>query len=326
MNSEQVKAYCRQLVERELSGKRLVQKTQQAITDAQEIFFAWVADRDLRTLQKADLQEYHRVLCRTRSKLTGELLNPVSINNRFHSVCLCFSLLYRDGLIPENPARHLHLSLPEPKGVRRRPLTRAEINGLLEQIDTEHHSGLRDRTLFELMYSSGLRSSEAGALKIGDIDFENRQMLVHGKGSKDRMVPLSILARDLVQHYLGRRIAEREGWVFCGKHGKHLSRYTVGWRFRVLMRRFEMDKKELCAHSIRHSTATHLLENGASVRYVQELLGHASIETTARYTHLGVDNLKKVYRKCHPREQELFEIVDEEYEQRIAHLLELYHQ
>ena len=92
---------------------------------------------------------------------------------------------------------------------------------------------------------------------------------------------------------------------------------SISERFRILLRRYDMDKPEISTHSIRHSTATHLLEAGASVRHVQELLGHSSIESTVRYTHVMTDNLAKVYRRYHPREHELFEIADEDYQRRL---------
>ena len=109
--------------------------------------------------------------------------------------------------------------------------------------------------------------------------------------------------------------------MFLGTRGPtktgHLRSTSISERFRDLLRRFDMDKKEISTHSVRHSTATHLLENGASVRHVQELLGHSNIESTVRYTHVMIDSLAKVYRKHHPREHELFEVVDQEYERRL---------
>jgi site-specific recombinase XerD len=124
--------------------------------------------------------------------------------------------------------------------------------------------------------------------------------------------------------YLGDKAEHREAWVFEGLRGPtkggHLRGGTVSERFRELLKTVGMDKPELSTHSIRHSTATHLLENGASIRHVQELLGHRSIESTVRYTHVMTDGLAKVYRRHHPREHELFEAVDEEYRRRLATL------
>ena len=118
---------------------------------------------------------------------------------------------------------------------------------------------------------------------------------------RDRMVPVSEVARDFVARHLGAKIEDAEAWVFAGSRGatrgRHIASMSVSERFRVLLRRFGMDKVELSTHSLRHSTATHLLENGASVRHVQELLGHRYIESTVCYTHVMTDGLTKVYRR-----------------------------
>jgi site-specific recombinase XerD len=180
--------------------------------------------------------------------------------------------------------------------------------------------------LFELIYSSGLRVAEAASLKREDVNLDRREIIVRGKGERDRLVPVSKLAAAFLELYLGQRIVPCM-WVFPGgsrgiQTGSHIRPASISERFRDLLRRFDMDKKEISTHSIRHSTATHLLENGASVRHVQELLGHKSIETTVRYTHIQIDGLTKMYRKYHPREHELFETVDEEYYKQLNTLLE----
>jgi integrase/recombinase XerD len=138
------------------------------------------------------------------------------------------------------------------------------------------------------------------------------------------MVPVSEVARDFLVRYLGDKLERPDAWVFVGSRGAtkggHLRGSSISERFRILLREFGMDKPEISTHSIRHSTATHLLENGASVRHVQELLGHRCIESTVRYTQVMTDALAKVYRRHHPREHELFETVDEEYEKRLSAL------
>lgn len=312
------------LVEEDMSARRLAPATRGAIRAAQKEFFRWVSRRhsgNLRAIGKKELVSYHAYLVERKSKRSGEKLTSSTINNRFHSVCLVFSVLYRGGAIPENPAHGLKLDLVESAGWKRRPLTMDEITRFLESIDPGTKQGLKDRTLFELIYSSGLRVAEAAGLKVGDIDFERRVMMVRGKFDRDRVVPISTVAHDFLVRYLGKKIDDREAWLFTGSRGptkgRHLASTSVSERFRDLLRRFGMDRPEISTHSIRHSTATHLLENGASVRHVQELLGHHSIESTVRYTHLMTDSLARVYRKYHPREHELFEVVDEAYEARL---------
>lgn len=329
MNADAVRELALRLVEEEMSSRRLGEPSKALIRNAQREFLRWASRRgtpDLRSLGKRDITSFHGHLASRLSKRTGEKLAPSTINNRFSAVCLLFSCLYRALVIAENPARALDLALPEPAGWKRRPLTREEVTRFLEAIDTTTALGLRDRALFELMYSSGLRVSEAAGLRVGDIDFERRVMIVRGKFDRDRMVPLSEVARDFLERHLGSRIDAAEAWVFegasrAGGKAGHIRGTTVSERFRVLLRRFGMDKAEISTHSLRHSTATHLLENGASVRHVQELLGHRHIESTVRYTHVMTDNLAKIYRKHHPREHELFEAADAAYEERLEKLL-----
>lgn len=328
MNAQAVKDFAQRLVEEEILGRRLTDQSKACIRQAQRDFLRWASRRgtpDLRLLGKKDLVSYHAFLAAQNSKRTGEALSASTINNRFRAVCLLFSCIYRAGLIAENPTHSLSLSLPCSHAWKRRPLTRDEITRFLENIDTTSEQGLKDRTLFELIYSSGLRVAEVAALKIGDLDFERRLMVVRGKFDRDRMVPFSEVAHDFLIRFLRDRIEHPDTWLFQGFRGArkrvHLMPNSVSERFRKLLRRFGMDKPEISTHSIRHSTATHLLENGASIRHVQELLGHRSIESTVRYTHVMTDGLAKVYRRHHPREHELFEAVDDEYERRLSTLL-----
>jgi site-specific recombinase XerD len=327
MTSEAIKRFALELSRDDMKGNRLTGRSQAARIKGQQDFIDWTHDNGyaLETMNGDAIRAYHRFLCARRSKRTGELLAAHTINNLFYSAQVIFALLYREGLISMNPAQDLHLSIPERGGMKRRPLTRDEMTRFLEQLDTGTAQGLKDRTLFELIYSSGLRVAEAAALQVKDINFERREMVVRGKGSRDRMVPFSKVAREFLLYFLKDRIDEPDAWVFCGSRGSrthdHIQSGGISERFRTLLRRFKMDTKEISTHSIRHSTATHLLENGASIRHVQELLGHKSIETTVRYTHIQTERLLKVYRKYHPREHDLFEAVDETYMQRLETVL-----
>ena len=327
MTDESAKAIGLRLVAEELSGRRYVHGSKNAVLHAIQDFYRWASRQgkgDVRAFGKKELSAFFAWLCKQRSKKTGESLRPGTINERFQAVRLLYSCLYRSGAILENPCHGLALAIPAPKVWTRRPLTRDEITRFLESIDVRTAVGLRDRALFELIYSSGLRVSEAAALKVSDIDFDRRLMVVRGKFDRDRMVPLSEVACDFLVRYLGSKREHAEAWVFVGSRGAtkggHLRSTSVSERFRGRLREFGMDKPEISTHSIRHSTATHLLENGASVRHVQELLGHRCIESTVRYTHVMTDALAKVYRRHHPREHELFEAVDEDYVRRLSSL------
>lgn len=323
MKQESIERLAQELMEDVIDGNRLDSRYKKAIQKAQEHFFSWLQCKgihDIRLTGKKDILEYHAVLRQLKSKRSGEILSASTVNSRYHAVCLVFSVLYRNGIMEKNPCHGLELDIRESGVYKRRPMTRAEINEFLENIDTGTPVGLRDRTLFELMYSSGLRVSEATNLRIEDIDFITRQIIVRGKFNRERAVPISKVARDFLLVYLGQRIEQGEGAVFAGNRGMDeniaITSAYISERFRYLLRKYDMDKKEISTHSMRHSTATHLLENGASIRHVQELLGHKSIEATVRYTQLQVDNIKKVYRKYHPRENKLYEAVDEQYMRR----------
>jgi len=316
------------LVDEECKSRRFIEHSRRGIHEVVWQFHQWAVDHgqaDIGKLGKKDLVAYHTWLTKQPSKRTGEPLRPATINNRFSAIGLLYSCLYRSGLIPENPMHRLSLKVADPGGYRRRPLGQDEITSFLESIDTTTPQGLKDRTLFELIYSSGLRVNEAASLKVGAIDFACRFMVVRGKYDKDRKVPVSEVAMAFLKLYVGSRSTDLESWVFMGSAGPtkggHLRSTRISERFRTLLRRYGMDKPEISTHSIRHSTATHLLEAGASVRHVQELLGHACIESTVRYTHVMTDNLAKVYRRYHPREHELFEVIDAEYENRFRAIL-----
>jgi len=328
MTSEMIMAFALALSEEEMKADRLAAATIRAAKKAQKEFALWMDRKGytLETMGKTQLREYHKELCDRKNERTGEPIASVTINAMFQKVLVLFSILYREGVIKENPAHNLELAVHENRGLRRRPLTLEEITEFLESIDTSTQQGLKDRTMFELIYSSGLRVSEAAGIRIRDIDFERREVIVRGKGDRDRVVPISKVARDFLLVFLGERIQTPDAWVFTGSikrcKEEKMKGGGISIRFRRLLKRFNMNRKEISTHSIRHSTATHLLENGASVRHIQELLGHKYIETTVRYTQIQSDGVFKVYRKYHPREHEMFEAVDEEYLRRFEVLLD----
>jgi integrase/recombinase XerD len=326
MKSEAVKDLALQLVSDDLVARRVganyTAEARKTILD----FYAWAEEHalgDLRQATPAQLCSYRDDLAVKLSKTTGERIRHSTVNSRFGVVRLLYACLYRSALIEDNPAGQLDDSLsPEP--VRRRALTEGEMQTFLDELDTTTRQGLRDRALFELVYAAGLRVGEVSGLKVSDVDFERRLMRVRGKGDKDRLVPISEVAKDVLLLYLGDRSSVPEAWLFTGSRGPmtgtHVRPASISVRFRTLLRRCGMDDPTLSAHSVRHSTATHLLDHGASVRQVQELLGHTDIETTARYTHVVTENLKRIYRRYHPREQALYEEVDAAYRKRLKAL------
>lgn len=316
-----------QLAEETLKAVQVNKRYLKEVLYAVRLFYTWLGQKGLGVskLGKKDLIAYWQYLHTRKTKLEGRPLSKRTVHGYFQAVRKLYSVLYRSGLIAENPMHGLMLEQRDAPQIKRRPLGVEEIKGLLDGIGTQGQYGLRDRTIYELMYSSGLRVSEAAGLKASDIDFERREILIHGKGRRDRIVPISIVARDFLEAYLAERKGNKDSPVFmgCGNglRGLPMSGRNISRRFRKLLKDKELDSPEVSAHSIRHSTASHLLENGASIRHVQELLGHKNIEHTARYTEVLTESILKVYRKYHPREHELFEAVDEAYLERFREIV-----
>jgi len=273
---------------------------------------------DLRDVSREDLFLYINFLRDYISIRTGKSYAERTIVTILGSVKLLFSVLCQSGKLISNPARDIRLK-QKGQSDEKAIFTMDEIVLFLEGLDIDQPLGLRDRTMFELMYSSGLRSGEVVALKMKDIDFTDRIIRIReGKFSKDRFVPVSEVAMLFLKSYARRRSPETP--VFLSSNGGHLQGSSINRRLAVYFSGTEFENRGLSAHSFRHSCATHLLESGADLRYVQELLGHESVETTVIYTHQMTESLKKVYKSYHPRENSYFKEVGDEYLERIEEL------
>ena len=212
----------------------------------------------------------------------------------------------REGHLEKNPA----VGLPAPRLPRSLPraLTLADTESLLAAGD-EDSVPERERALFELLYGAGLRVAEAAGLDVEDVDLSARLVRVLGKGSKERVVPFGEEAGEALRAYLPVRAALRHGAAAADDAGEPLfvnrrgGRLTTRSMARLLKRRLRAAglPADLSPHALRHSFATHLLEAGADLRSIQELLGHASLSTTQKYTHLDAARLDAVYRKAHPK-------------------------
>jgi len=212
-----------------------------------------------------------------------------------------FRYLRRDGIIETDPSEHLETpriprSLPE-------VFSQNEVNRLLETIETHSPAGLRDRCLYELIYSCGLRVSEAAELTLDRYFPKARVLRVLGKGGRERLVPVGEVAVGWLERYLreGRPVllnGRREKALFVNQRGRGLSRKGMWKRFKSHAVTAGVNGK---VHTLRHSFATHLLEGGADLRSVQMLLGHADIATTQIYTHVDEAQLKAYHREYHPR-------------------------
>jgi integrase/recombinase XerD len=211
--------------------------------------------------------------------------------------------LLREGVTDRDPA----VGVPQPRLPRAlpRPLPVEDVRRLLAAPDEGSPIGLRDRAILELLYGSGLRISELTGLDVDDLDLEEGSVRVLGKGGKEREVPLGSFGRDSIGAYLTRgrpalASAVTRGAVFLNARGGRLSRQSCARLLGRYVRLAGIDRR-VTLHTLRHSFATHLLEGGADVRVVQELLGHASVATTQIYTLVTARHLREVYEESHPR-------------------------
>lgn len=209
-----------------------------------------------------------------------------------------FRFLKKEKTVSDNAA----LFLDSPKLWQHIPevLGYDEVDRLLKQPDVGHWIGSRDKAIFEILYASGLRVSEVCNLNIHDVD--DSFVKVKGKGGKERIVPVGKAAIDAIDAYLAnfRKDTETEKALFLSKNGKRIDRMTI-WKQIKLYAKQAGIHKEISPHTLRHSFATHLLENGADLRVIQEMLGHANIGTTDRYTHISQRHLTDAFSKFHPR-------------------------
>jgi len=217
-----------------------------------------------------------------------------------------FVYLVRDGKILSDPTTGLKL----PKLPKRLPsvvLTKREIKKLLSSPDTTKPSGMRDRAVLEILYSTGIRKRELGNLKLYDVDLTNRQVTVReGKGKKDRILPLTKKAAEVVDVYVREHRealvnGKDPGHAILNDRGRKLGRKWTAWMLAKYVTAVKI-KKNVTTHTFRHTFATHLLKNGVSIRVIQELLGHASLTSTQIYTKVEITDLRRVIDKKHPRE------------------------
>jgi integrase/recombinase XerC len=245
----------------------------------------------------------HQTLRRFIAHLMQGEVKKSSIARKLSAIRTFFRYLNREGILASNPAR----LVATPRREQRLPavLTADDAIRLMEsptaKKPSDHDTMLRDRAVLETLYSTGIRASELIGMNREDIDRHDSLIRIRGKGRRERIVPIGTKALDAIDAYLGRLTGSSDiAAVFRGPSGKRLTARTV-------QRILENHRKQLgllqkaSPHTLRHSFATHLLESGADLRAIQELLGHASLSTTQRYTHVNLDSLMEVYDKAHPR-------------------------
>jgi len=217
-----------------------------------------------------------------------------------------FTYLLREGVVKENP----FAGLRQPRKDNKLPqlLDEDEIRKLLEAPDPARFGGARDRAMIETLYSTGARVSELVGMNLADIDFVSELVRVRGKRKKERLLPLGSFAVEALRHYIERRdilagrVNVHRRALFVNQRGGRLSDRSV----RRMLDKYVLQiglGREVGPHTLRHSFATHMLNRGADLRSVQELLGHENVSTTQIYTHLTTDRLKAIYEQAHPRAQ-----------------------
>ncbi|HDL50406.1 MAG TPA: site-specific tyrosine recombinase XerD [Firmicutes bacterium] len=232
-------------------------------------------------------------------KLSKRRLKPTTLRRKISSVRSFYAFLLKEGKIENDPTVDISL----PKKDKRLPevLSLEEIEKILNAIPENSFRGKRDRAIVELLYSCGLRVSELTGLRVKDIDMKNGFLKCFGKGSKERIVPFGERAKDVLKKYLEER--EKKGitseYLFVSRKGERILRQFINAILNKYAKKARIRKK-VHPHMLRHSFATHLLERGADLRSVQELLGHVDISTTQIYTHLTKERLREVYLSSHP--------------------------
>lgn len=253
-------------------------------------------------LTHGHLQRFQVFLFRYR-KANGQ---PLSINGQrvtLFSLEMFFRWLVRQQVIASNPAADLEL--PKRTDDLREPLTLEEVEAVLALPDLATVEGLRDRVCLEVLYATGIRRAELCNLHITDMDRERGTLHVRlGKGKKDRFVPLGERALAWIDKYEREARPElvkdaKERHLFLNQYGQALSADGLSWRVRDYFKRAGIEKKGAC-HLFRHTMATAMLDNGADIRHVQEILGHGQITSTQRYTHVSIARLKAVHLATHP--------------------------
>lgn len=269
-------------------------------------------ERDLRLFCKTlGFKNSDALVNVSREQITGYMtqlkekgLAAATIARKLAAIKAFYRFMTAEGYMDSNPAEVVEAGT---KGIKLpRVLSEDEVVRLLNQPDITTAEGFRDRTMLEVLYATGMRVSELINLTLERVDLNMKYIIAFGKGSKERIVPLGSVAAEFLQHYLEKvrpkltHAARNTNIIFLAFGGHELTRQRFWQIIRAYGRKANINKA-LTPHILRHSFATHLLDNGADLRSVQELLGHSDISTTQIYTHLTNKRLRDIYAKAHPR-------------------------
>ena len=264
---------------------------------------------ELFEINKEIIKDYSNYLMTYKTK-ENKLLCSKTQKLKLTVLKIFFNFLINEDYIIKNPAGSIILPREE-KSIPRNILTPKEIELILNSIDIRTPIGLRNKTLIEVLFSCGIRTTEACDLKIKDINFDEQSLIVEkGKGRKTRLIPLTQYAVEILRSYLengrkhfirGKKIQD-EGYLFISNKGKKFTRNTINkCIMQPISKNAKLDKK-ITVYTFRHSLATALVKSKIDIRFIQVLLGHSSIKTTEKYTHLNITDIKKMHSLYHPRE------------------------
>ncbi len=275
-----------------LKGEKGVsQHTLRAYSEDIKNFLVFI-DKDPKKIDHLDIRSFI-------SSLHHKKLKKTSISRKLATIRSFYKFLHREGYVKSNPAK-LVSSPKIPKNLPRF-LAIDDVFALLDKPRGDTFRATRDKAILELLYSSGLRVSELTSIDTSDLDFKESLVRVKGKGKKERIIPIGSKAMYAIQNYLPERILlkKKTTALFLNNRGGRLTQRSVR-RILVHYSRMINLKGDLSPHTLRHTFATHLLHEGADLRSIQELLGHSSLSTTQKYTHVDIAYLTEVYDKAHP--------------------------
>jgi integrase/recombinase XerD len=277
--------------------KGLAENTRKSYLSDLKNFFSYLRERNIDFLRitHKEIDEYL-----WNKKMQG--YKPSSVFRMLESIRVFYKFLFSENVIKED----ITINLIAPKVPRKLPqvLSLKEIELILSLPDINKPMGLRDRAILELLYATGLRISEIVSLDLKDVNLQGGYLICKGKGYKERVVPIGNVARKMLEKYIttvrSRRASLECSALFVNKSGKRFSRVGLWKVIKRYVREAGLTKK-ITPHTFRHSFATHLLQRGADLRAIQEMLGHSSITTTEIYTQVGRERLKELHKKYHPR-------------------------